>query len=131
MIARRLILNGAFALAALVTMPPARAANVVAFDQAAFETAKSANKSVLVEVTAPWCPTCKAQKQVLGELFAKPEFANLTVFEVDFDSRKDVLRTLDVRQQSTLIAYKGKQEKARSTGETGPAALAALLAKTR
>jgi len=131
MIARRLILNGAFALAALAMLPLARAANVVAFDQAAFETAKSADKSILVEVTAPWCPTCKAQKQVLAELFAKPEFADLTVFEVDFDSRKDVLRALDVRQQSTLIAFKGKKESARSTGETGPAALAALLAKTR
>ena len=131
MIARRLILNGAFALAGLLLMAPARAADVVAFDQAVFDAAKSADKSVLVEVTAPWCPTCKAQKQVLEELFAKPEFADLTVFEVDFDSRKDVLRALDARQQSTLIAYKGKAEKARSTGETGPAALAALLAKTR
>jgi len=36
-----------------------------------------------------------------------------------------------VRQQSTLIAYKGKEETARSTGETDPAAIAALLAKTR
>lgn len=131
MIARRLILNGAFAFAALAMMPPARAATVVAFDQAAFEAAKSADKSILVEVTAPWCPTCKAQKQVLAELFVKPEFTDLTVFEVDFDSRKDVLRALDVRQQSTLIAFKGKAEKARSTGETKPAALAALLAKTR
>lgn len=127
---RRLILNGLSALAGLVLLTPALAANIAPFDQAAFDAAKTSGKSVLVEVTAPWCPTCKAQKQVLTELFAKPEYAGLIVFDVDFDSRKDVLHKLDVRQQSTLIAYKGAEETARSTGETEPQAIAALLAKT-
>src|SRR6266702_8950524 len=126
---RRLILNGLFALASLAFLTPALAAEVAPFDQAAFDAAKSGGKPVLIEVTAPWCPTCKAQKQVLSELFAKPEFARLVVFDVDFDSRKDVLRALGVRQQSTLIVYKGTEETGRSTGETERAAIAALLAK--
>lgn len=131
MFARRLILNSFFALASFALLTPALAANIAPFDQAAFDAAKSAGKSVLVDVSAPWCPTCKAQKQALEPLFAKPEYAELTVFEVDFDSRKDILRALGVRQQSTLIAYKGQQETARSTGKTAPAVLEALLAKTR
>lgn len=130
MFARRMILNGFFAFASFAFLTPALAATVAPFEQAAFDAAKSAGKSVLVDVSAPWCPTCKAQKQVLGPLFATPDYADLTVFEVDFDTRKDVLRALGVRQQSTLIAYKGKEETARSTGETEPAAIAALLAKT-
>ena len=130
MLNRRLILNAVSALAGLVLLTPAFAANVAPFDQVAFDAAKAGGKSVLIEVTAPWCPTCKAQKQVLAELFAKPEYASLMVFDVDFDSRKDVLHTFGVRQQSTLIAFKGTEEIARSTGETDPQAIAALLAKT-
>jgi thiol-disulfide isomerase/thioredoxin len=89
---RSLFLNGLSTLVGLAFLSPAFAAEVAPFDQAAFDAAKTGGKSVLVEVTAPWCPTCKAQKQVLSELFAKPEFVRLVVFDVDFDSRKDVSR---------------------------------------
>lgn len=52
-----------------------------------------------------------------------PAFASVTVFKVDFDSSKDVLREWKVTQQSTLIAFKGGTEKMRSTGETDAGAL--------
>ncbi len=61
---------------------------------------------------------CKAQKAVFDKLAANPKFKDLVVYEVDFDSRKDVLRDLNVKMQSTLISYKGAKEVARSSGET-------------
>lgn len=56
-----------------------------------------------------------------------PAFASVTVFKVDFDSSKDVLREWNVTQQSTLLAFKGKTEKMRSSGETEPEALRKLF----
>jgi thioredoxin 1 len=53
----------------------------------------------------------------------EPAFAGVTVFKVDFDSSKDVLREWKVSQQSTLLAFKGTKETLRSTGETDADAL--------
>lgn len=97
------------------------------FDADAFLQAQKAGKSILIDVTAPWCPTCKQQKPVVQEIEkASPK---LLVYEVDFDSAKDVLRKFRVQSQSTLIVFKGSEEIARSTGETDPAKLKALVAK--
>ncbi|GBU15849.1 MULTISPECIES: thioredoxin family protein [Methylobacteriaceae] len=105
------------------------AADPVAYTSAAFETAQKAGKPILVHVTAPWCSTCAAQKPILAKLEAEPRFKELKVFEVDFDSRKDVLRRFGATMQSTLITYRGELETGRSSGETKPEAITALLEK--
>ncbi len=118
-----------FASFAVVAIALPALADSKAFKSADFDKAKTSGKPVLVEVTAPWCPTCKAQKPILSELKAQPRFKDMAVFEVDFDSQKDALRMLNVQKQSTLIVYKGGKEVARSTGETTKAAIEGLLAK--
>lgn len=97
------------------------------FTLAAFEKAKASGKSIVVEVSAPWCPTCKVQAPIIESLLTKPEFKNVTVFEVDFDSQKDALRALNTQKQSTLITFKGKTETGRSTGDTNPASIEKLF----
>ncbi len=42
------------------------------------------------------------------------------MFDVDFDSRKDVLKRFGVTTQSTLITFKGEKETGRSVGDTQP-----------
>lgn len=106
------------ALATLPVVSIAQAAETKQFTPAAFEAAKKAGLPILVDVTAPWCPTCKAQKPILSELKGQPKFAKLAIFEVDFDTQKDALKMLGVRTQSTLISYKGDKEVGRSTGVT-------------
>ena len=106
------------------------AAEFMDFTPAAFDAAKAAGKSILVDVSAPWCPTCKAQHPILSGLEAEPKFKDLVVLNVDFDSQKDALRSLGVRMQSTLIAFKGGMETARSTGDTKPASISHLLDTT-
>ena len=118
----------AAALALALVLPlAASAAEVRPFTPAAFDAAKAAGVPILVDVTAPWCPTCKAQRPILSNLEAQPKFKDLVVLDGDFDSQKDVLRRFGVRMQSTLIAFKGDTETARSTGETRPAPIAELL----
>ncbi len=108
---------------------PALASMSARYEAAAFDTARKAGKPVLVEVTAPWCPTCKAQKPILADLRAMPKFKDLQVFEVDFDSQKDALRALGVQSQSTLVVFRGGKEVGRSTGDTRKDSIEALLSK--
>lgn len=108
----------------------AYAGESVPFTQAAFEEAQKSGRPILVEVSAPWCPICKAQKPILAKLAADPRFKDLQIFDVDFDTRKDVLRQLNARMQSTLIAFKGDKEVGRSVGETQPEWIEGLVEKT-
>ncbi|MBT3351288.1 MAG: hypothetical protein HOC91_00290 [Nitrospinaceae bacterium] len=44
-------------------------------------------------------------------------FKDAIAFQVDFDSQKRFLQEHRVRWQSTLMVFKGKKEKGRSTGD--------------
>ena len=121
----------ALACLALATcLSPATAGETLPFSTAAFEAAQKSGKPILVEVSAPWCPICKSQKPILAKLAADPRFKDLLIFDVDFDSRKDVLRRFNARMQSTLIAFKGETETGRSVGETQPEWIESLVEKT-
>jgi thiol-disulfide isomerase/thioredoxin len=133
---RHLVIAFALAAAAPFAVQPhsvvgmALAADARPFTPAAFEAAKKAGTPILVEVSAPWCPVCKAQKPILAEITAQPRFAKLAVFNVDFDSQKDALRMLGVQKQSTLISFKGGKEVGRSTGITDKARIAGQLERS-
>ncbi len=114
---------------ALAAMHPAGAA-AQRFTQAAFEAAQAAGKPILLEVTAPWCPTCRAQQPILQKLTTDPRFRDLVFLSVDFDSQKDVLRSRERQSQSTLVVFKGRQEVGRSAGDTNEASITALVAKS-
>ncbi len=66
----------------------------------------------------------------MNRLTNDPDFAKVVVFKVDFDSTKDVLREWKVSQQSTLIAFKGKNETMRSSGVTDPDAIRRIFQAT-
>lgn len=110
-------------------LPLANAAMESPFTQDAFTAAQKAGKPILVDITAPWCPTCAAQKPILNKLAADPAFKEMVILRVDFDSQKDVVRALNARSQSTLIVYRGANEVGRSVGDTNEASIAALLRK--
>ena len=100
------------------------------FEAAAFAAAQARNAPIIIHVTAPWCPTCQAQSPIVQSLVDDPSKPDLIVFDVDFDSAKDVLRSFGVRQQSTLIAFRGSAERARAVGITDPGAIADLFGAT-
>jgi len=95
-----------------------------------FDKLTKSGKSVVVEVHADWCPTCRAQSPIVKELLNEKELVNLTALKVDFDNQKAALKKFNVRQQSTLIGFKGEKEVARSVGDTNKANIKKLLLKT-
>jgi thiol-disulfide isomerase/thioredoxin len=107
-----------FSLAGHATQP---------FDDQSFKQAQAAGKTILVDVTASWCPTCRQQRPIVEQI--EKEKPNLLVYEVDFDTAKDTLKRFRVQQQSTLIVFKGTKEVGRSTGDTDAARIRALVAK--
>ena len=114
-------------LAGMFAAGTAQAATEAPYTQAAFAVAQQQGKPILVHITASWCPVCAKQKPVLAKLAAEPAYNDLQIFEVDFDTQKDLLRTMKVQQQSTFIAYHGADERVRSTGATDEAAIRAVL----
>lgn len=115
--------------AVLVVFAAAPALAGTPFTQKAFTAAQDAGKPILVEIHASWCPTCRAQQPIINSLTSEPRFGGLTVFTVDYDGQKDVVRAFNARQQSTLIVFKGAAEVGRSVGDTNQNSIAALLAK--
>src|SRR5262245_38512987 len=128
MLSRRSVLI--FAAATTLAVNAAVAASPKPFDAAAFAQAQKAGRPILIAVHASWCPTCKAQAPILGDLTNDPKFKDLAYFVIDFDAQKDLVQRFGVRMQSTLIAFKGPAETGRSTGDTNRDSIAALLNKT-
>ena len=134
---RRTLLTGAalgaaaLGVATLTGASPAQAATQTPYTPQALGAAQEANKPILIAVHADWCPICSKQKPVIQSLMQTPEFKDLVILVVDYDTQKDVLKTLGVTKQSTLIALHGKAERARSVGVTGQDAIHALMAQTK
>lgn len=126
---RRLLASASAAVAGALLAAPAFAAETVSYTPQAFDAAQKDGKSILVEIHATWCPTCKAQAPILADLEKGAKFQNLLVVHVDFDSQKDAVRRFGARMQSTLITFKDGKETGRSVGDTDRASIANLLDK--
>ncbi len=113
------------ALACLVAISSATSA-AQPFNAKSFQEAQASGKTTLVHVGASWCSTCQRQKPIIRQI--EQEIPELVVYEVDFDTAKDVLRLLDVRHQTTLIVFNGKREIARSVGDASGSGIRALVA---
>lgn len=116
--------------AALAFASSAGAAEFRPFSAKDFAASQAAGKPILVDVAASWCPICKAQAPVVDKYTAEPRFKDLIVYRLDFDTQKADWRRFGVGMQSTLIAFHGPKETARSVGETGAKAIAGLIDST-
>lgn len=105
----------------------AMAAEWRAFTPEAFAAAQAQGRPILVEAHADWCPTCRAQAPVVRAAAQADEFDNMIVFTLDFDHQGAERRALGIRTQSTLIAFQGRTETARSVGDTDAGRIAVLM----
>lgn len=116
---------------ALAVSAPASAENLTRFTQAGFEAAQKEGRRILVDVHAPWCPTCAAQAPTLKSIGGSPRNADLVMLRIDFDTQKKEQKLLGVTRQSTIIAFNGYKETGRLVGDTDPKAIVALAESTR
>lgn len=117
-----------FALSALASI--AMAGEIKPYTQTEFDKLAQEGRPVVVDVSATWCPTCKAQKPIMDGLMKQPAYKDVTLLTVDFDAEKPTLKKFKVAMQSTLVAFKGGKEVGRSTGDTTPEGLEGLVKKT-
>lgn len=93
----------------------------------AFAAAQASGDPVVVDVFAPWCPTCRAQAPILDELRQDDRLADATFIKVNFDDNKAFLRAHRIPRQSTILVFKGRTEVARSIAETNRMRLRAVV----
>ncbi|NNA68242.1 MULTISPECIES: thioredoxin family protein [Pseudomonas] len=97
------------------------------YSQERFDKLQASGELVLVDVNAPWCPTCKKQKQIINQWIEQNPDKTLHVLDVDFDTRKDLVAQFRAPRQSTLLLYKGNKQVWFSVAETrGPVIGAAI-----
>ena len=116
------------ALACLSSL--AMAGDIKPFSQQGFDALIHEGKSVVLDISATWCPTCKAQKTIIESLMKQPAYKDVTLLAVDFDTDKPTVKKFKVTMQSTLVAFKGAQEVGRSVADTTPSGLEGLIKKT-
>ena len=99
------------------------------YSQTEFDKLNKEGKPIVLHVHAKWCSTCATQDPILNSLMKLNEFKNLTFFNVDYDTSKDLLKTLRVSRQSAIIVFKQGKEQGRSLGDTTESSIKELLKK--
>jgi thioredoxin 1 len=81
---------------------------------------------VLIDVTAEWCPPCKAAAPVVAEL-AERYAGRLKVVVIDGGESPDLVATLGVRGFPTFLGVTGAEIVSRQAGFGGRRGLEALV----
>ena len=115
------------ALFAAVPMAASAQAQLVEYSESAFAAAQREGRTIVIDVHAPWCPTCRAQEPILRELRSDARLENVVFMRVDFDSEKAFLRAHRIPRQSTIVVFKGREETGRSISETNRARLRSFV----
>jgi thiol-disulfide isomerase/thioredoxin len=88
------------------------------FTEERFHTLQAQGALVLIDVHADWCPTCAKQQKALDAYqAARPNLA-LHRLVVDFDTQKEWVKHFKAPRQSTLLLYRGTEQRWFSVAET-------------
>jgi len=107
------------ATALLTAATWAHALTLAPYTPQALAAAQQAGQPVAVHFHAEWCPTCKQQEKALAQLKTEAGL-DITVLVADYDNVKDLRKAMKVRSQSTLVVFRGSEERARLGGDTAP-----------
>ena len=129
-ISRRNVLALGFAGVMALSGLPALAGNVVVYDPPVLQSTVDGGKPYLLDFSATWCSTCKAQERVLDGLQASNEaYNNIPILRVDWDTYRSgpLVAALAIPRRSTLVLMQGENELGRVVAQTSQSAIAALL----
>lgn len=114
---------------ALLCAGPTYALDLVPYDAGAFDKARGAGKVTGLLFHSGWCPICVMQERSLKSLKDDAALAQVTVFQADFGKEDALRKAHGVTSFSTLVIFRGGEERARTTGEFQALALKALFGK--
>jgi rhodanese-related sulfurtransferase len=80
-----------------------------------FRKSLPAEKTVLVDVGAKWCPPCKKMEPVL-EALKQSHGSSFTLVSIDGGEQEKLVKELDAESFPTFIVYKNGKEVWRKTG---------------
>ncbi len=118
---------GALVIGAMQLSAQASTAGWQAYDEAEFVMAQEKGKTIVVDIYADWCPTCRAQAPILDELRQERASGDVLFVKVNFDEEKAFLRAHRVPRQSTVLVFNGTAETTRSIAETNRARLRSVV----
>jgi thiol-disulfide isomerase/thioredoxin len=97
------------ALLALATTAATAAPSSGPYTNRRFWTLQEENALILVAVTKPACPACRAQRVVLDKFQKQHPEADLNILWVDYDHHKRVRRYVNASLAGTLVLYRGTE----------------------
>tara|TARA_E500000331_G_C17213830_1_gene694962 strand:+ start:821 stop:1201 length:381 start_codon:yes stop_codon:yes gene_type:complete len=84
------------------------------FTKEIFNKAKSEGKTIVINSYEEWCYTCTKQVKVLNEAEAK--FTDIVFLSYEQSKHEDIGKLLNIEFWTTIVVYKGDEEKSRLIG---------------
>lgn len=119
----------AASLCCLFMVQSVAALEVVPFQPDTFAQARSAGKVTAIQFHSGWCPVCVMQERGVRALKEDKDLDQVVVFQADFFKEEALRKRFNVTSFSTLVIFRGEQERARTTGDHRPEQLKPLFAK--
>jgi thiol-disulfide isomerase/thioredoxin len=116
-------------LAAWLFALPALALDIVPYQAEPFAAARAAGKITVIQFHSGWCPICVMQERGVRALKDDKAFDQVTVYQADFFKEEALRKQFNVTSFSTLVIFRGGEERARTTGDSRPEQLRPLFAK--
>jgi thioredoxin-like negative regulator of GroEL len=119
-------LNGGIAAWKQAGKPVETAAIVKQMNLQEYQALIPANKTVLVDIGAAWCPPCKKMNPIIDSLATSRQI-QFELLKIDGGEQTDICKQLKVEAFPTFIIYKGRKESWRRSGVVAAEELAQAL----
>ena len=86
------------------------------FSKEIFNKAQLEGKTVVINSWNKSCFTCKKQTKILDQ--AEKEFKDIIFLSYEQSKNKDIAKQLNIKFWTTILVFKGNEEKARIIGQT-------------
>ncbi|NVJ99140.1 MAG: thioredoxin family protein [Alphaproteobacteria bacterium] len=90
------------------------------YDPSRFADLMRRGEPVLVEIYAPWCPTCLLQHRALETLHKEDRAPRIRAVRVDFEGDEDFVKAKGFTSTGTLVIFRNGREEIRATGLVTP-----------
>jgi thiol-disulfide isomerase/thioredoxin len=103
--------------AALLASRVSPALEIVPYQLEAFDRARAEGKVTALQFHSGWCPICVMQERGVQSLNGDKEFDAVIVFRADYYKEPALRKRFQVNSFSTLVIFRGAQERARTVGD--------------